>query len=72
MMTNQGIDMGTRLDPFVSEHATLEEKEAYEEWARERIRTSRADPRPHRTHEEVFARVFAMLDAKAAARGKKD
>jgi hypothetical protein len=60
--------MVTKLDPLVSEHATLEDKEAYEAWARERIRKSRADPRPYRSAEEVWARVFAMLEEKSRKR----
>jgi hypothetical protein len=60
----------TPLDPLIYEHAMLEEKEAYEEWARERIRTSLADPRPCSTGEEVFERLFARLEAKSAERSK--
>jgi len=70
-MTKREIDMATQLDSLIHEHDTVEEKEAYEKWARERVRRARADARPTRTDEEVFERSFAMLSAKTA-RGQRD
>ncbi|SAL21591.1 hypothetical protein AWB71_01075 [Caballeronia peredens] len=56
--------MPTPLDPIVSEFATVEEAEAYDQWFREKVRRSMADTRPRVGHAEAMARIRAKLDAK--------
>jgi hypothetical protein len=51
--------------PIVSEFATPEEAAAYEQWLREKVARSLADPRPSVPHDEAMARARAIIDKAA-------
>lgn len=51
-----------KLDPIVSEFATTEEAEAYDVWFRKKVQESLDNPGPGIPHEEVMARVKAIID----------
>ncbi|MFM0516783.1 MULTISPECIES: stability determinant [Caballeronia] len=53
--------MPTPLDPIVSEFATVEEAEAYDQWFREKVRRSMADTRPRVPHDQVMAEVEKVI-----------
>jgi hypothetical protein len=57
------LEMPTPLDPIVSEFATVEEAEAYDQWFREKVRRSMADTRPRIPHDEAMARIRVKLEA---------
>jgi hypothetical protein len=54
----------TKLSPIVSEFASTEEEAAYEQWLREKVAASLADPRPSVPHEEAMRRLQAIIDEK--------
>jgi hypothetical protein len=56
--------MTTTLTPIESEFATVEEAEAYEHWLRARVQASLDDPRPNIPHDQVMARMRALLAKK--------
>ncbi|SAK73241.1 hypothetical protein AWB76_04643 [Caballeronia temeraria] len=60
--------MPTPLDPIVSEFASVEEAEAYDQWFREKVRRSMADTRPRVPHDQVMAEIRAKLEAKIKAK----
>lgn len=45
-----------------SEFDTPEQEAAYEKWLRAKVAASLADPRPAIPHDEVMARVQAIID----------
>ncbi len=47
--------------PIVSEFATPEEAAAYEQWLKEKVTASLADPRPPVPHDEVMAEIRAII-----------
>ncbi|AET91305.1 MULTISPECIES: hypothetical protein [Caballeronia] len=53
--------MPTPLDPIVSEFATVEEAEAYDQWFREKVRRSMADTRPRIPHAQVMAEMEEII-----------
>jgi hypothetical protein len=54
-----------KLSPIVSEFASTEEEEAYDAWFRARIGARLADNAPGIPHEEVMARMQAIIDRRA-------
>jgi hypothetical protein len=58
------FEMPTPLDPIVSEFATVEEAEAYDQWFREKIQAARDNPGPLIPHDEAMARIRNKLQAK--------
>jgi hypothetical protein len=56
--------MPTTLTPIESEFATAEEAEAYERWLRAKVQASLDDPRPNIPHDQVMARMRALLAKK--------
>jgi hypothetical protein len=56
--------MPTTLTPIESEFATAEEAEAYERWLRAKVQKSLDDPRPNIPHDQVMARMRALLAKK--------
>jgi hypothetical protein len=50
------------LDPIESEFASTEEAEAYDVWFRAKVERSLANPGPGIPHDEVMARVKAVID----------
>jgi hypothetical protein len=57
----------TKLDPIVSEFATTEEAEAYDAWFRAKIEAAIASDEPDVPHDEVMARMQAILDRRKTA-----
>jgi hypothetical protein len=60
-----------KLDPIVSEFETTEEAEAYDAWFRAKVQASLDDPRPRIPHDEVMARMDAII-AEAERKAKRD
>ncbi|WHU00928.1 stability determinant [Sphingomonas sp. NIBR02145] len=54
-----------KLSPIVSEFASTEEEEAYDAWFRAKVEARLADKAPGIPHEEVMARMQAILDRHA-------
>ena len=50
------------LTPIESEFASTEEAEAYDAWFRAKVERSLANPGPGIPHDEVMARVKAVID----------
>jgi hypothetical protein len=50
------------LDPIESEFASTEEAEAYDAWFRAKVERSLANPGPGIPHDEVMARMKAIID----------
>ena len=50
------------LSPIESEFASTEEAEAYDVWFRAKVARSLANPGPGIPHDEVMARVKAVID----------
>ena len=50
------------LDPIESEFASTEEAEAYDVWFRAKVERALANPGPGIPHDEVMARVKAVID----------
>ncbi len=61
--------MTKKLDPIISEFETQEQADSYDKWFREQVRASIDDPRPGIPHDEVMARLDAIIEA--AAKRKK-
>ncbi|KNH09965.1 hypothetical protein BRCH_01900 [Candidatus Burkholderia brachyanthoides] len=57
-----------RLDPRVSEFDTLEDAERYDKWLRAEVQASESDPEPSIPHDQVFAEVNELIEAKRKAR----
>lgn len=56
--------MNTVLSPLVSEFETEEQEASYTAWLKAKVQASLDDPRPNIPHDQVMARMRAMLDAK--------
>lgn len=52
----------TDLSPIVSEFETTEQAASYDRWFRARVEASLANPRPSIPHDEVMARMDAILE----------
>ena len=50
------------LSPIESEFASTEEAEAYDVWFRAKVARSLANPGPGIPHDEVMARMKAIID----------
>lgn len=55
--------MSTRLSPIVSEFETEEQAASYDRWFRAKVQASLDDPRPKIPHDEVMARMEAIIEA---------
>jgi len=51
-----------RYSPLVSEFSSAEEEAAYNEWLKKKVEESLADDRPPVPHDEVMARVDAIIE----------
>ena len=60
--------MNTVLSPLVSEFETAEQEASYTAWLKAKVQASLDDPRPNIPHDQVMARMRAMLDAKMETR----
>ncbi|SHI18589.1 type II toxin-antitoxin system RelB family antitoxin [Pollutimonas bauzanensis] len=54
--------MSTALSPIVSEFETEEQAASYDRWFCGRVRASLADPRPSIPHDQVMARMDAIIE----------
>jgi hypothetical protein len=61
--------MDDSRSPIVSEFDSAEQEAEYKAWLEAKVRESLADPRPPIPHDEVMAKMDAVIE-KAAARGK--
>ncbi len=59
--------MNARLDPLVSEFETEEQAASYDRWFRAKVQAAIDDPRPSVPHDEVMARMEALLNERKAA-----
>ena len=48
-------------DPLVSEFKSAEQEQSYNVWLSAKVKSSLADPRPHIPHDEVMAKMDALL-----------
>ena len=48
-------------DPLVSEFQSAEQEQSYDAWLRAKAKSSLADPRPHIPHDEVMAKMDALI-----------
>jgi hypothetical protein len=55
--------MGAVLSPIISEFETEEQAASYDRWFRAKVQASLADPRPSVPHDEVMARMDAIIEA---------
>ena len=60
--------MNTVLSPLVSEFEPAEQDASYTAWLKVKVQASLDDPRPNIPHDQVMARMRAMLDAKMETR----
>ena len=56
----------TKLTPIESEFATTEEAEAYDAWFRAKVEARMAKKTPGIPHDEVMAKLRAMIEARKA------
>ncbi|MDA8327405.1 MAG: antitoxin [Betaproteobacteria bacterium] len=64
--------MNTTLSPLVSEFETEEQEASYTAWLRAKVTSSLADQRPNIPHDEVMAKMDAIIaEAKAIAQKRK-
>jgi plasmid stabilization system protein ParE len=63
--------MGTRLDPYIHEHDTAEEAEAFDRALRGRVERARSSSKPGVPHEQVMKEARTLLDAQRAKRARK-
>lgn len=57
----------TKLTPIESEFATTEEAEAYDAWFRAKVEARMASAEPGIPHDEVMARMQAIIDRRKKA-----
>ena len=62
--------MSAKLSPIVSEFETEEQATSYDRWFRAKVQASLAKPGPGVPHDEVMARMDAIIDA--AERKQRD
>ena len=62
--------MTTKLDPLISEFDTQEQADSYDKWFRAKVQAGIDDPRQRIPHDEVMAKMQAIIDA-AVERKKK-
>ncbi|AXC64732.1 antitoxin [Salmonella enterica subsp. diarizonae serovar 59:z10:-] len=63
--------MGIALSPIVSEFETVEQEASYNEWLRDKVAASLADPRPAIPHDEVMAEIDALIEQIVAENGTR-
>ncbi|MDY6840175.1 MAG: stability determinant [Pseudomonadota bacterium] len=54
--------MSVRLSPIVSEFETEEQAVSHDRWFREKVASSLAKPGPGTPHDEVMARMDAVIE----------
>ena len=58
--------MTAAFSPLVSEFESAEQEASYTAWLKTKVAASLADPRPAIPHDEVMAKMDALIDAIAA------
>lgn len=58
--------MTAAFSPLVSEFESAEQEASYTAWLQAKVAASLADPRPAIPHDEVMAKMDALIDAIAA------
>ena len=58
--------MNTAYSPLVSEFESAEHEASYTAWLKAKVTASLADPRPAIPHDEVMAKMDALIEAIAA------
>lgn len=53
--------MSTVLSPIISRFETEEQASSYELWMRSKVEKSLADPRPSIPHDQVMAKMYALV-----------
>lgn len=53
--------MSTVLSPIISQFETEEQASSYERWMRSKVEKSLADPRPSIPHDQVMAKMYALV-----------
>lgn len=64
--------MSALLSPIVSEFETQEQADSYDQWFRAKVEASLANPGPGVPHDEVMARMDAIIAAAEAKRRSAD
>lgn len=64
--------MNAVLSPIESEFATTDEAEAYDQWFRAKVAKSLADPRPSIPHDQVMAKMRALISARKTAASNRN
>lgn len=59
--------MSAKLSPIVSEFETQEQADSYDRWFRAKVQASLAKPGPGVPHDEVMARMDAIIEEAARA-----
>ncbi|MBF6617586.1 type II toxin-antitoxin system RelB family antitoxin [Pollutimonas thiosulfatoxidans] len=54
--------MSIALSPIVSEFNTEEQAASHDRWLRAKVQASLADPRPSIPHDQVMARMDAIIE----------
>ena len=58
----------TQLDPLISEFATQADADSYDTWFRAKVQEALDSKKPTIAHDEVTAKMQAMLDSKRMIR----
>ena len=58
--------MNAAYSPLVSEFESAEQEASYTAWLQAKVAASLADPRPAIPHDEVMAKMDALIEAIAA------
>ncbi len=54
----------SKLSPIESEFETTEDAEAYDVWFRAKVQAALASTKPRIPHDEVVAKIQALIDSK--------
>lgn len=64
--------MSARLSPIVSEFETQEQADSYDLWFRAKVQRSLDNPGPGVPHDEVMAKMDAIIEAAEGKRRARD
>ncbi|MGV6397131.1 hypothetical protein ACTUVN_002829 [Pseudomonas caspiana] len=64
--------MSARLSPIVSEFETQEQADSYDPWFRAKVQRSLDNPGPGVPHDEVMAKMDAIIEAAEGKRRARD
>lgn len=60
--------MNAVFSPIESEFSSAEESQAYDQWFREQVAASLADPRSNIPHDVVMAEMLMVIESKRSAK----